>query len=200
MTTCVMKKTDAHRENSFFGISILLCVIGDKSSVFQPQAVDRIIKEEGAVGMEKQDLPHCDSLTEKFISFGFQCLQGVASQRNMKGARGNSKPAVDPSVEVIGDAVYSVPLHEGKAGTLSGIEEDMIDAPALRNRERLVNHDPEVELALIERTRGPHVMGCEADVVDRHGLWLGYPRGSDLDWLCLRIACRDQGYWLHRDS
>ena len=118
----------------------------------------------------------------------------------MEGAQGNSKSAVDAGVKVTGHPGDSIPLHEGEACALSGIEEDMIDASSLRDCKRLVNHDLEAKRTLIEGACRPRVVGCEADVVNRHGLWLGYPRGGYLNWLGLRIAGRDQGHRLNRDS
>ena len=86
----------------------------------------------------------------------------------MKGAWGNSESAVDAGVEVLGDTDDSVPLHKGEACTIPSIEEDMIDGSALFDCEGLMDHDLEPERSLIKRTRGPHVVGGQADVIDWH--------------------------------
>lgn len=196
----VVKKPDAHRENPLLGIPISFGVISDARGVFQSQAVDRVVEEKGSVRMEWQDRPDCDSLAEKFLSPFFQRLQGGASQSHMKGARGNSQSAVNAGVKVTGNPGDTVPLHEGEAGALSCIEEDVIHRTALLDRQRLMDHDTEAKSALIEGTRRPHVMGGKADVIDRQGLGLGNPGGSDLDRLGLRIARRDDGHRLHRNA
>ena len=101
----------------------------------------------------------------------------------MKGARRNSQSAVDACVKVTGHPVDAIPLHEGETGTISGIEEDVVYAPTLRDREGLMDHDPEAEDILVKGARRPHVMGGEADVIDRHGLGLGNPGRGDLERL-----------------
>lgn len=72
--------------------------------------------------------------------------------------------------------------------------------PPLGDCERLVDHDPEAEGVLVEGSCRRHVMGGEADMVDRHGLGFGHPGGGDLDRLGLGIARRDQGHGLHGNA
>jgi len=84
----------------------------------------------------------------------------------MEGTGRNAESPVDASVEVLGDPGYTVPLHEGQAGALSGIEEDMIDSSALLDRESLMDQDIEPEHALVESACGPNVVGGQADAID----------------------------------
>jgi len=60
-----------------------------------------------------------------------------------------------------------------------------------------MDHDLETRGALIESTRYPHVMGGQADMVNRQILWLGNPGGYNLNRLSMWIKCGDEGYRLH---
>jgi hypothetical protein len=88
----------------------------------------------------------------------------------MEGARWNSKSAVDAGVKVTRNTGDPVPLHEGETGSFPGVEEDVVDATTLRDREGLVNDHAEAKHPPVKGARCPHVMGGETDMVDRHGL------------------------------
>ena len=133
--------------------------------------------------MEGEDVSDGNSLGQQIKATSFECIEGSASQGHMKGAWRNSQSAIDACVKVAGHSLDAIPLHEGETGTIPGIEEDVVYAATLRDRKGLMDHDPEAEGALVKGARRPHVMGGEADVIDRHGLGLGNPGRGDLERL-----------------
>lgn len=88
----------------------------------------------------------------------------------MEGARWNSKSAVDAGVKVTRNPGHPVPLHEGKTGSFPGVEEDVVDATTLRDRECLMDDHAEAKRPFVKGASCHHVMGGETEMVDRHGL------------------------------
>ena len=88
----------------------------------------------------------------------------------MEGARWNSKSEVDAGVKVTRYPSHPVPLHEGKTASFPSVEEDVVDATTLCDRECLMDDNTEAKRPFVKGARCHHVMGGETDMVDRHGL------------------------------
>ena len=137
--------------------------------VFQPQTVHRIIKEEGAVGIQIEQLPNHHAGADQLLPPSFEGCQRGRAKGEVKGAGRHAQAVVDAAVVIAGHPWHTSPLHEGQGAVAAAIEKDVLHRAPLLHQHPLVDQHGEAQLFLVEGTGGGDVVGAETEMVQAHG-------------------------------
>ena len=136
--------------------------------VLQPQTVDRIIEEEGGVGVEIEQLTHHDPFLLQLLAAFAEGLLGGRTEGEMECARRYPQATVDARVVGRRHPGDLDPLHEGQGAIAPAVKEQVLHPAPLSHQQLLMDDHAKAQLTFIETASGRQVVGAKTEMVEGH--------------------------------